>query len=372
MAAQAGVYVQEMDFGFLYNQQRQVFHIGYNIDSGTLDNSYYDLLASEARIASLLAIAKGDVPQSHWLHLGRPITQNSAGSQALLSWSGTMFEYLMPPLLLGSYPGTLLYQTTHAVVEHQIAYGRQRGVPWGFPNPASTLSTLPSNYQYRAFGVPGLGFKRGLADDLVIAPYASLLALPFQPSEVLHNIATMQEMKLLGRYGLYEAVDFTPARLAIGQEYAVVRSYMAHHQGMILLALAAYLQGPKMVSRFHAEPMNRSVELLLQERIPEGAPLRFPHQDETGARTVQAAEGVQPWRAPADTPMPMVHYLSNGRFGTLFTNAGGGFSQWGDLMLTRWRADTTCDDWGMWLYVRDLENGDLVSRRAADRGARRK
>jgi cyclic beta-1,2-glucan synthetase len=357
LATQAETYVQEMDFRFLYNGKREVFHIGYNVDSGTLDNSYYDLLASEARIASLLAIAKGDVPQRHWLHLARPLTQTSNGSRALLSWSGTMFEYLMPPLLLGSYPGTLLYQTAEAAIEQQIEYGRQKGVPWGISESGFFAFDAAYNYQYRAFGVPGLGFKRGLADDLVIAPYASLLALPFRPGEVMQNIEKMQDMQLVGRYGLYEAVDFTASRLGVGQEYAVVRSYMAHHQGMILLALAAYLQGPKMVARFHAEPINRSVELLLQERIPGGAPLRFPHQDETEVRAVTHAEGVVPWRVPVDAPLPLVHYLSNGHFSTMITNTGGGFSQCDDLMLTRWRADTTCDDWGRWLYVRDLDSG---------------
>jgi cyclic beta-1,2-glucan synthetase len=361
LTTQAETYVQEMDFGFLYNERRDVFHIGYNVDSGTLDNSYYDLLASEARIASLLAIAKGDVPQRHWLHLARPLTQTSRGSRALLSWSGTMFEYLMPPLLLGSYPGTLLYQTAEAAIEQQIDYGRHKGVPWGISESGFFAFDAAYNYQYRAFGVPGLGFKRGLADDMVVAPYASLLALPFRPGEVMQNIEKMQDMQLVGRYGLYEAVDFTAARLAIGQEYAVVRSYMSHHQGMILLALAAYLQGPKMVARFHAEPMNRSVELLLQERIPDGALLRFPHQDETDVRAVPHDEGIQPWRVPVDTPMPIVHYLSNGHFSTMITNAGSGFSQCDDLVLTRWRADTTCDDWGRWLYVRDLDSGAIWS-----------
>ena len=271
-----------------------------------------------------------------------------------------MFEYLMPPLLLGSYPGTLLYQTAEAAIDQQIDYGRQKSVPWGISESGFYAFDAAYNYQYRAFGVPGLGFKRGLADDLVVAPYASLLALPFRPGDVMQNIEQMQKMRLVGRYGLYEAVDFTTARLGIGQEYAAVRSYMAHHQGMILLALAAYLQGPQMVRRFHAEPMNRSVELLLQERVPDSAPLRFPHQDETDVRIAQQDEGIQPWQVPLDTPMPMVHYLSNGRFGTLVTNAGSGFSQWGSLMLTRWRADTTCDDWGRWLYVRDLDSGATI------------
>jgi len=358
LAQQADTYVQEMDFSFLYHRQRQVFHIGYNIDVGRLDNSYYDLLASEARIASLLAIAKQDVPQQHWLHLARPLTQVDSGEQALLSWSGTMFEYLMPPLLLRTYPDTLLYQSSLAAIDQQIAYGRQKGVPWGISESGFYTFDAAMNYQYRAFGVPGLGFKRGLSDDLVIAPYASLLALPFRPREVMQNIEQLKQIRALGRYGFYEAIDFTPSHLGLGQEQAIVRSYMAHHQGMIMLALADYLLGKRMVERFHAEPMIESVEMLLQEQIPQGAPLQFPHEDEqAGAPLPQPPALPHPWRVPVDSPLPLVHYLSNGAYGVLVTNAGGGYSNHGDLAFTRWRADPTRDNWGSWLYLQDLESG---------------
>lgn len=358
LAQQADRYVQEMDFSFLYHRQRQVFHIGYNLDVGRLDNSYYDLLASEARIASLLAIAKQDVPQQHWLYLARPLTQVESGEQALLSWSGTMFEYLMPPLLLRSYPDTLLYQSSLAAIDQQIAYGHQKGVPWGISESGFYTFDAAMNYQYRAFGVPGLGFKRGLSDDLVIAPYASLLALPFRPREVMQNIEQLKRIDALGRYGFYEAIDFTPSHLGLGQEQAIVRSYMAHHQGMIMLALADYLLGKRMVERFHAEPMVESVEMLLQEQIPQGAPLQFPHEDEqAGALLPQPPALPHPWRVPVESPLPLVHYLSNGEYGVLVTNAGGGYSNHGDLLFTRWRADTTCDNWGSWLYLQDLESG---------------
>ncbi|MFN8489340.1 MAG: glucoamylase family protein [Caldilineaceae bacterium] len=362
IAAQADAFVEAMEFGFLFDEQRQVFHIGYNVDAGRLDNSYYDLLASEARIASLLAISKHDVPQSHWLHLGRPLTRIENGEEALLSWSGTMFEYLMPPLLLHIYPGTLLYASCYAAVDQQIAYAKQKGVPWGISESGFYTFDAALNYQYRAFGVPGLGFKRGLGEDLVIAPYASLLALPFQPAAVFHNFEQLQRLQAMGRYGLYEALDFTAARLSLGQDHATVRSYMAHHQGMIMLALADYLQGKKMADRFHADPRIESVDLLLQEQIPQAAPLLFPHEDETTmTRPATSTIATHPWPVPTDTPMPLVHFLSNGRYGVLLTNAGGGYSQWKDLALTRWRADTTLDDWGCWLYVQDLANGALWS-----------
>lgn len=362
LAAEADKLVAEMDFSFLYHQQRKVFHIGYNLDIGRLDNSYYDLIASEARIASLLAIAKHDVPQEHWLYLARPLTKTSTGEQALLSWSGTMFEYLMPPLLLRSYPDTLLQQSCQAAVAQQIAYAQGRNVPWGISESGFYTFDAAMNYQYRAFGVPGLGFKRGLSDDLVIAPYASLMALPVAPQAVFANMQRLTDLQALGRYGFYEAIDFTAGHLTLGQEYAIVRSYMAHHQGMIMLALADYLQGKRMVERFHAEPMIQSVELLLQEQLPPGAPLQYPHEDEQKvAHPTRVTTASHPWSAPVDSPMPLVHFLSNGRYGLLLTNAGAGYSGEGDLRYTRWRADTTLDDWGCWLYLQDLASGALWS-----------
>ncbi|MCE7987838.1 MAG: hypothetical protein DYG89_42275 [Caldilinea sp. CFX5] len=371
LAAAADKLVAEMDFSFLYHPQRKVFHIGYNLDTGRLDNSYYDLIASEARIASLLAIAKHDVPQEHWLHLARPLTKTSTGEQALLSWSGTMFEYLMPPLLVRSYPDTLLHQSCRAAVEQQIAYAQSQDAPWGISESGFYTFDAAMNYQYRAFGVPGLGFKRGLSDDLVIAPYASLMALPVAPQAVLENMQRLTDLKALGRYGFYEAVDFTPSHLTLGQEYAIVRSYMAHHQGMIMLALADYLQGKHMVERFHAEPMIQSVELLLQEQLSPGAPLQYPHEDEqNAAHPVRAMTASHPWPTPIDSPMPLVHFLSNGRYGLLLTNAGGGYSSNGDLRYTRWRADTTLDEWGCWLYLQDLASGALWSASRQPTGVR--
>ncbi len=369
LAAEAGEFVHAMEFRFLFHEERKVFHIGYNIDANRLDNNYYDLLASEARIASLVAIAKGDVPQQHWLHLARPLTKVAGGTQALLSWSGTMFEYLMPPLLMRSYPETLLYQSCEAAVDQQIAYGQERKVPWGISESGFYTFDSAMNYQYRAFGVPGLGFKRGLSDDLVIAPYASLLAIPLRPLAVIQNIEALQKAHALGRYGFYEALDFTASHLPLGQEVAIVRSYMAHHQGMVMLALADYLQGKRMVDRFHAEPMIQSVELLLQEQMPPHAPLQFPHEDEQEQlQSVAPVAAAHPWRPPVDSPMPLVHYLSNGNFGTLITNAGAGYSGVEGISFTRWRADSTLDNWGSWVYLQDLDpESTSMEEAAADR-----
>jgi cyclic beta-1,2-glucan synthetase len=345
-----------MDFRFLFDPQRQVFHLGYNVSVEKVDSNHYDLLASEARLASLVAIARGDVPQSHWLHLARPMTQVN-GSRAIISWNGSMFEYLMPCLLIRSYHGTSLSQTHQTVVQRQIAYGRQKNVPWGISEAGYCGFDAHMNYQYRGFGVPGLGFKRGLSEDLVISPYASLLALSIQPQAVMKNITDLERFDLLELYGFYESIDFTESHLSLDQEYGIVRSYYAHHQGMILLALANYLQDETMITRFHADHRVESVELLLQERIPRQAPLETPHPREMGLLSPSKPhKATSAWHVPVDTPLPQVHCLSNGSYCTLITNAGGGFSTWKETALTRWYPDSTLDNWGTWVYVQDLES----------------
>lgn len=361
LAAQAEAYFQDMDFSFLFNSQRQVFHIGYNVEDEKLDPNHYDLLASEARIASLMAIAKGEVPQRHWLHLNRPLSRVD-GMRTLLSWSGSMFEYLMPDLLARNYEGTLLDQTGQAVVQRQIAYARQEGVPWGISESGYYRFDANRNYQYRGFGVPGLGRKRGLGEDLVIAPYASLLALPVDPQAVVRNVARLTEQQMLGYYGFYEAIDYTHPRLPLGQKSAIVRSYYAHHQGMILLALTNYLQDEAIVRRFHADPRVQSVELLLQEKIPQRAPVEHLPEEVVGVtRPVQPRAELGSWRVPTDAPLPQAHFLSNGEYSVLITSAGGGHSHWREVDLTRWRADTTLDNWGTWVYVQDRDSGALWS-----------
>jgi hypothetical protein len=269
-----------------------------------------------------------------------------------------MFEYLMPALLMRSYQGTLLHQSERAAVAYQIDYGQEKDVPWGISESGYYAFDAQLNYQYRAFGAPALGYKRGLADDLVIAPYASLLALSLCPQEVAENVVHLIHLKMLGRYGLHEALDYTPTRLALGQQQAMVDSYMAHHQGMVMLALTNYLNGQSLVGRFHTEPRIQSIELLLQERIPEQAPDEKLNETDTPTQpTGPAAAPIMPWEVAGQTPLPQVHYLSNGRYHLLLTNAGGGYSRWQEVGLTRWRADTTLDKWGSWLYIQDEASG---------------
>jgi cyclic beta-1,2-glucan synthetase len=354
------LYIEGMDFSFLYNPRRNVFYIGYNLETQRMDANYYDLLASEARIASLVAISKRDVPVRHWLYLGRPLTR--AGNRlSLLSWSGTMFEYLMPSLLVREYPNSLLNESAYGAVQRQIEYGKENDVPWGISESGFYFFDSDQNYQYRAFGTPGLGFKRGLAEDLVIAPYASLLALPFAPTDVLENMNRLDEIGMLADYGYYEAIDYTPERMSIGQHHAIVRSFMAHHQGMVLLQLVNVLQGNRMVNRFHANTRVQSVELLLQEQIPRSAPIeRIGEEiDEAPAdfASIEPQIIAEAWRSPVESATPRVHYLSNSRYSVMITNRGSGFSRLQDKDLTRWRADATRDDWGTYTYLQDLEDG---------------
>ncbi len=361
LGRQIETYIETMDFGFLFDSSRKIFHIGYNVDNERLDNSYYDLLASEARLASLFAIAMGQIPQEHWLHLGRPLTRVD-GTQTLLSWSGTMFEYLMPILLVRNYPGTLLDQSYAAVVKAHIRYGRQRHIPWGISESGYYAFDGNQNYQYRAFGVPSLAFKRGLAADLVITPYASLIALPVASQAVMSNMEALNQLGMLGKYGFCEAVDFTPTRLALGQERAIVQEYMTHHQGMIFLTLLNALTDNLMVQRFHADPRIQSVELLLQEQIPKTVELQYPSSENTNhIRSDKPQINTGPWTVAVNAPVPQVHYLSNGRYGVLLTSAGSGYSQWQAVALTRWQADATLEDRGTWIYVRDQESGRLWS-----------
>ncbi|RPI91038.1 MAG: cyclic beta 1-2 glucan synthetase, partial [Planctomycetaceae bacterium] len=352
----------DLEFEFLYDKSRRLLSIGYNVSERRRDASYYDLLASEARLASFVGIAQGKLPQEHWFALGRLLTL-AHGQNALLSWSGSMFEYLMPLLVMPTYRNTLLDQTCRAVIGRQIAYGRQRGVPWGVSESGYNATDAQLNYQYRAFGVPGLGFKRGLVDDLVVAPYATVMALMVAPEEACANLEHLAALGAMGRFGFYEAVDYTTSRLAPGQTSAIVRSHMSHHQGMSLLSLAYQLLGRPMQRRFAADPQFQAADLLLQERIPRVAPF-YPHAAEVEgvhpATTGDRESLIRVFTTP-QTPLPEVNLLSNGRYHVMVTNAGGGYSHWKDIAVTRWREDGTLDNAGMFCYLRDVQSGEVWS-----------
>jgi cyclic beta-1,2-glucan synthetase len=355
--------IESMDFRFLFDQERKMFIIGYNVSDGRRDHSFYDLLASESRLTSLVAIAKGDVPQEHWFRLGRQLTQVDGTGRALVSWTATMFEYLMPLLVTRDYPETLLDQTYKAIVAQQIAYGRKHGVPWGVSESAYNARDLHFNYQYGPFGIPGLGLKRGLSEDLVIAPYATVLAAVIAPAAALQNMQRLARTGALARYGFYEAIDYTPERIPQNQQEVVIHSFMAHHQGMSLVALDNLLQDDVMQKRFHADPMIQATELLLQERIPQGASVAQLRTEEVLmgriVNTLTAPLAVS-YESP-NLPTPHTQLLSNGAYSVMVTSAGAGYSMCGNQAVTRWREDSTCDDWGSFCYVRDVRTGAIWS-----------
>jgi cellobiose phosphorylase len=360
LALQSGRFAN-IEYDFLFNKASHLLTIGYNITEHRRDSSYYDLLASEARLCSYVAIAQGLLPQESWFALGRLLT-TAGGQPALLSWSGSMFEYLMPLLVMPTYDNTLLDQSCRAAVRRQIEYGKKRGVPWGISESGYNAIDVLLNYQYRAFGVPGLGLKRGLAEDLVIAPYASALALMVAPEEACLNLERLAAEGFEGRYGFYDAIDYTPSRLPRGQSNAAVRLFMAHHEGMILLSLSYLLLNRPMQKRFESDTSFRATTLLLQERVPKASAFYVPAAESYDSRTTSSGPemSVRVFSSP-DTPIPEVQLLSNGRYHVMVTNAGGAYSHWKNIAVTRWQEDTTSDNWGTFCYIRDLASGEFWS-----------
>ncbi|MFI5300667.1 MAG: glucoamylase family protein, partial [Polyangiales bacterium] len=361
LGSRAGALADAMRFGFLFDTDRELFVIGYNVNTARLDASHYDLLASEARLGSLVAIAKGDAPQKHWFRLARPLT-SGPGGRALLSWSGSMFEFLMPLLVTKNCPETLLNETYESVLRRQRAYGAARSVPWGVSESAYNIMDLGMTYQYRAFGVPGLGLKSGLGEDLVIAPYSTALAALVRPDVAIENLRKLTDSGAEGPYGYYESVDYTRRRLPPGRDNVVVKTFMAHHLGMTLLAFGEVLHGAPMQRRFHRDPRIKATELLLEERVP-------PRVASVTVRTASL-----PTTAPAETdfdvqehmgfdsvPLARVHLLGQGELTTMVTSLGEGFTTWKGNDVTRFREDHALGAGGTFLYIRDLSESKLWS-----------
>lgn len=357
---------QEMNLKFLYNSDRKLFAIGYNVDARKIDTSYYDLLASEARIASLVAIAKEDVPLEHWWALGR-LYSIVRGRKVLLSWGGTMFEYLMPMIFNKQYEDSLIGEACHAAVDCQIDYGKKRGIPWGISESAFSAIDSHKIYQYKSFGVPGLGLKRGLEDDLVVSPYSSLLALAVKPMSAIKNLKKMAEknhLNLMGPYGYYESMDFTRQRSPAGERGVTVYVYMAHHQGMILATINNILNNEALINRFHKDPRICGINSLLYERIPFSAPIKI-----TGSRREPLLRRLEPFSQipimgvveTSESVTPKINLLSNEKYSLTITSTGGGYSRWGDIEIYRWRADTTRDSWGSFCYIKDMKSGAVWS-----------
>jgi cyclic beta-1,2-glucan synthetase len=350
--------MQGTKLGFLYDPERRLFSIGYNPSLGTRDSSFYDLLASEARLASLIAVSRGEVPVGHWFVLGRPYG-SAYGHTVLLSWSGTMFEYLMPLLFTKSYRHSLLDEACREAVQTQIDYAKRNGIPWGMSESAFSALDSRQIYQYRAFGVPGLALRREPESPPVVAPYASALALLVDPEIAVRNLRVLEEQGLRGDRGYYEAMDYTREAERGGRRGVPVFAYMAHHQAMTFLAIHNVLHERALQRQFHSSPLIRAVETLLFEAIPASPPLLLsrisPQKPTRLLSPVSETRGARVYNQ--DTPVPQLHLDSNRNYSLMVTNSGGGYSRWRDFDLTRWRDDGTRDAYGSFCYIRDVENG---------------
>ncbi|MCO4317017.1 protein ndvB [Phyllobacterium sp. 21LDTY02-6] len=362
LATRARQLAFDMDFTFLERKERRLLSIGFRVETNELDASCYDLLASEARLASLFAIAKGDIPVDHWFKLGRLLVP-VGWRGALISWSGSMFEYLMPPLVMIEPLGSMLDQTNKLIVQRQIEYGESKGLPWGISEAAYNARDPEMNYQYTNFGVPTLGLKRGLSKNYVVAPYASIMASQYQPAAAVQNLQRLRAMGALGKYGFYDAVDFTKSRVPEDQQYAVVRNYMAHHHGMSIVAVNNVVFEGRMRERFHADPVIEAAELLLQEKAPREIPVLQAKADNPMRKAVESSEEPasiryvpNPLSAPRATQV-----MSNGRYSVMVTANGGGYSRWNGLAITRFQPDPLESGYGTFLFLRDLDNGDWWS-----------
>jgi len=358
LAAGVHRFADGINMRFLYDERRRLFAVGYVVGGPLEFTSHYDLLASESRLASLVAIAKNDVPVEHWFTLRRP---RGAGKhwQSLLSWSGTMFEYMMPLLFMRTYEGSLLDQACRNAVESQIEYGREKGVPWGTSEAAYSALDAHQIYQYRAFGVPDLAIQPDLDEDPVIAPYASMLALMIDPHSAVPNLQQLEGLGLDGPMGFYESIDFSRESKRDGSPGVVIYAYMAHHQGMTLVAIDNVLHHGAMQRRFHSDPRIRAVESLLFERIPITKPARGEAHTRLAVAHVTAGEEARDVTFSKETPVPKVHLYGNGRYALMVSNSGAGYSRWNQFDLTRWRSDPALDEWGSYLYLRDVRTNTV-------------
>ncbi|WP_313605058.1 GH36-type glycosyl hydrolase domain-containing protein [Rhizobium sp.] len=350
-----------MDFKFLFRKDRRLLSIGYRVESNEVDEACYDLLASEARLTSLFGIAKGDLPNEHWYKLGRHVVPIGARG-ALVSWSGSMFEYLMPPLVMQERQGGILNQTNNLIVKEQMNHGRRLGTPWGISEAAFNALDHQMHYQYTNFGVPTLGLKRGLGQNAVIAPYASILASQYDPTAAVENLAELRELGALGIYGFHDAVDFTPTRVPEGKRCAVVYNYYAHHHGMSIAAVANVVMNGLLRELFHADPVIEAAELLLQEKAPRDIPVMSAKHEEkpgTGGGELLRPE-IRTITSPATKDRELV-LLSNGHYSLMMTATGSGYSRWNGLSVSRWKPDPTEDRWGQFIFLRDTATNDWWS-----------
>jgi len=352
--------IKDTDFSKLYNNEISLFSIGFNIEENKLTDSYYDLLASEARQASLVAIAKKDVPAKHWNSLSKTLTTID-GKKGLVSWSGTAFEYLMPNINIKKYSGSLLDESCKFMIMSQKKYCDKLQIPWGISEAAFNLKDLNSNYQYKAFGIPWLGLKRGLSDDIVVSSYGSVLAITEQPKEVLKNINILKKYNMYGKYGLYESIDFTPERLGNNKKYEVVKTYMAHHQGLILLSINNLVNNNILQERFHKNPEIKSVDILLQEKLPEDM-LITKERKEKIEKIKYIGNDTNYYKEITNfrNGLPELNVISNEDYLVCTNKNGTGFSKYKNILINRYKRTNEYNE-GIFFYFKNIKNKQIWS-----------
>ena len=357
LASEIESIMEDMKFDFLYNKDRGLFSIGYNVEENSLGNSYYDLMASEARTTSFLTIARGEIPKEHWYNLNRNISK-AFGFKTLASWSGTMFEYFMPYQIMKSFDNTIWSLTYSSVVNAQRYYGDKKDVPWGISESAYYVFDINNVYQYKAFGVPGIGLKRGLDDELVISPYSSIMTLPLDTKASLDNLKTLYNINAYGRYGFIEAIDYSEGK----ENPKEVRCYMVHHLGMSLLALDNVINNNILKERFHNIPEIKSAEILLKERVPEYIVFdRDVDISTLNKKLVEREDFLPRVFKGSKRENPEVLLLSNGSYSTMISDSGSGYSKKNDMTVYRWKGDSTSDSSGMFFYIKNLNSNDYWS-----------
>ena len=349
------VEIANCDFSKLYNEENGLFSIGFNIEDNKLTDSYYDLLASEARQASLIAISKKDIGSKHWSKLSRTMTKMN-GYNGLISWSGTAFEYLMPTIIIEEPEGSLLNESVRFMIMSQKQYAKRLSLPWGFSESAYNLKDLNYNYQYKAIGIPWLGLKRGLEEDIVVSSYSSIMAITNEPKEVIHNIKRLDNEGMFDKYGFYESIDYTPIRMPKGKKEMVVKTYMAHHQGMILLSINNFFNNNILKKRFSENPEISAVEILLQETMPEKKIITKEEKQKPEKITYYDYENYcQRTYTRTNSLIPISNVISSDDYSIVTNIKGEGYSKYKDIYINKYISSST-DVQGILFYIKDIKN----------------
>ena len=355
MITQVKDLINNTDFSKLFDYKNNLFSVGFDVEENKLVESYYDLLASEARQASLVAIAKKDIDVKNWYNLSRTLTVLNK-YKGLISWSGTAFEYLMPNINIPKYPGSLLDESCKFMIMSQKEYAKKLDIPWGISESAFNLKDLNNNYQYKAFGIPWLGLKRGLADEMVISSYGSILAITEDPKGVVENLKRLEKQGMYNKYGFYESIDFTPNRVEKSKKYANVKTYMAHHQALILLAINNLINNNILQKRFMLNPEMQSINILLEERMPENViitkenkekveKIKYENFDFYSEKTFNKISNDQ----------DRYNLIANKNYTIIMDDKGNGYSKYKDILINRFKPTSDVEQ-GIYFYIKNIRN----------------